>query len=485
MRSDEGARRAALRHLETSPITPALVCLVVAAVSLVLPGAPTYDPWSWLIWGREVTSFDLSTTGGPAWKPLPVIFTAAFSFAGGLAPALWLVIARGGAVLAVVMAYRLARRLAGRTAGLVASAALLSSAGFLGYLVPLGMSEPLLAGLVLWAVERHLDGCRRWAFALGLAAALLRPEVWPFLVLYGAFLWRTDRRDGWLVGVGLAALPLLWFLPDLWGSGDLLRSSHRAQIPNPGDPALAEFPGLEVLKLARHNLGPPVNAGALAGAVMAVILFATRRTEKTTVLIAAAAAAWVGIVVVMTQMGLAAGELRFLIVAAALACVLAGVACGRLVELGGILAARFTRRPELSVIGRVVATVLLLLIALPYAVPRIRELRSEAGEVRYQAALYDDLPAAIRQLGGRTRVVSCGPLYTNALQVPALAWHLRVHFPQVGFAPRPPGTVFSTRNGRWAPLDPPAGPEELPLPLVAKAGEWEVRSSCDSLRRAT
>ncbi len=462
---------------------PALICIVVASFTLLLPGAPTYDPWSWLIWGREVSSLDLSTTAGPAWKPLPVIFTTAFSFAGPAAPALWLVIARGGAALAVVMSYRLASRLAGPVAGVVAALALLSSAGFLGYLVPLGMSEPLLAGLVLWAVERHLEGYRRQAFLLGFAGALLRPEVWPFLMIYGIFVWWTERPARWLVASGLLALPLLWFLPDLWGSGDLLRSSNRAQIPNPGDPALAANPGLAVLKSFRHYLGAPVNVAA-AAAVVAAVVFAMRRSDRTPLVLAIAAAAWLGLVTVMTQLGMAAGELRFLIVAAALVCVLAGVASGWFVQLGGHLAVRITGRPRLTVVGQVVATLLLVIIALPYAFTRARQLRDEAGEVRYQAALYDDLPVAIREAGGPNRLLSCGPLYTNAMQVPALAWHLGVHSSRVGFDPHPPGTVFSTRNVRGAGMDPPPPPEGVPLPLIATAGEWEVRSSC-ALRRAT
>ena len=51
-----------------------------------------------------------------------------------------------------------------------------------------GNSEGLLVALCLWALERHLDGRRRDAFLLGFAAGLLRPEVWPFLALYGLWL---------------------------------------------------------------------------------------------------------------------------------------------------------------------------------------------------------------------------------------------------------------------------------------------------------
>ena len=36
-------------------------CLVVAAISLVTPSTPTYDPWAWIMWGREIAHLDLVT----------------------------------------------------------------------------------------------------------------------------------------------------------------------------------------------------------------------------------------------------------------------------------------------------------------------------------------------------------------------------------------------------------------------------------------
>src|SRR3954469_3429576 len=93
-------------------------CLTVAAASLVLPSAPTYDPYAWLIWGRELAHLQLDTTGaGTAWKPLPALVDALLAPFGSAAVDGWLLIARAGALFAVVMAYRLASRIAGRTAG--------------------------------------------------------------------------------------------------------------------------------------------------------------------------------------------------------------------------------------------------------------------------------------------------------------------------------------------------------------------------------
>ena len=50
----------------SSPVAPVLIaCLALAALSLIFPSTPTYDPWAWIMWGREIAHFDLVTTGGP------------------------------------------------------------------------------------------------------------------------------------------------------------------------------------------------------------------------------------------------------------------------------------------------------------------------------------------------------------------------------------------------------------------------------------
>jgi len=194
----------------------AAVALALGALSLLYPSTPTYDPWAWIIWGREVVHLDLQTTLGPSWKPLPVLCTAVFSLFGGIAPDLWLVAARAGAILAVLLAFRLAARLVGGrgvaaiTAGLVGAVALVISSQYVRTM-SLGNSEGLLVAFTLWGIERHLDGRYRQAFVLGFLAALLRPEIWPFLGVYGAWLWLIDRRALPLILGGFVLIPALWF----------------------------------------------------------------------------------------------------------------------------------------------------------------------------------------------------------------------------------------------------------------------------------
>ncbi len=85
----------------------AIVALAIGGLSLLIPSTPSYDPWAWIVWGREIVHLKLHTLGGPSWKPLPMIFTTLFAPFGQAEPNLWLVIARAGAFSAVVMVFRL------------------------------------------------------------------------------------------------------------------------------------------------------------------------------------------------------------------------------------------------------------------------------------------------------------------------------------------------------------------------------------------
>ena len=66
----------------------------------LLPAGPTYDPWAWITWGREITEWNLDTRTGPSWKPLPVLFTTPFALRRTLGSRAVLVIAQPGGLLA-------------------------------------------------------------------------------------------------------------------------------------------------------------------------------------------------------------------------------------------------------------------------------------------------------------------------------------------------------------------------------------------------
>src|ERR687895_1211823 len=95
-------------------LIPIAACIGLGALSLLLPSEPSYDPWAWFVWSREIAGLELDTDGGPSWKPLPVLLLAFAAPLGDDVPVtLWIVLARAGALLGLVLAYRLAARFAG------------------------------------------------------------------------------------------------------------------------------------------------------------------------------------------------------------------------------------------------------------------------------------------------------------------------------------------------------------------------------------
>ena len=61
----------ALERHGTQMVLIIVGCLAVSALTLLFPSTPTYDPWAWILWGREIAHLDLVTEGGPSWKPCP------------------------------------------------------------------------------------------------------------------------------------------------------------------------------------------------------------------------------------------------------------------------------------------------------------------------------------------------------------------------------------------------------------------------------
>lgn len=465
------------RQAVSRPFLLVIACFGLAVISLVVRGVPTYDPLAWLIWGREVLDLDLDTTGGPAWKPLPVMITTVFSLFGDVALDLWLVVSRAGALVALAMTYRLTARLAGRPAGVAAALSLLLSADFLNRFIPLGMSEPLLIGLALLAIERHLDGHPTHAYGLAVAAALLRPEVWPFLILYALWMWRTLPGERLVVAGGLVAIPVLWFGPDLWGSGDLFRSSRRIADPTNGGPLLTSRPALAVLDNAWSYLVPPFNLAVLIAVARAIVAFLRRREEIVTLVLTVFAGSWLALVAVMTQLRVAAGERRFLCVAGAIACVLAGKGIADLVEAAAALVRRVTGNHTVQTVQLGVA-LLAIAVSLPAAFPRVGRIATKLSKVRATTQVQRDLLIAVEKAGGRDAVLSCGQPSIGPFDVPHLAWLLDAHIRDVAFDRSNAGMVFHM------PAPPGRVPESSPrlredgYGLIARAGAWEVWASC-------
>jgi hypothetical protein len=423
-------------------------CLALAGLSLALPWALAFDPWAWVVWGREVTRLELDTAGGPAWKPLPVLAGTVLAPAGGAAPALWLVLARAGGLLAGLGAAVLAGRLAGAAAAVAAVLALELSSWWL-FNTALGNSEGLLVAAALWAVIAHLEGRTRVALALALAAALLRPEAWPFLGLYALWLWRTGRESPGMLALALVPVPLLWFGPDVVGAGGALGASDAARgTASPQSAVYADVPALEVLVDFAELVTPPVLVAAVAGAALG------GRTARG---LAAGALAWVALVAVMTQAGYA-GNPRYNVAPAAIACVLAG--------LGVVAVAR--RRAAGLVLAAALGAATLAFTA--------GDLSDQVDELGARADRREQLDVLVARAGGPADVRRCGPAYTNQPMKAMLAWRLDVALEHLADRPRPPGTVFRAPPGYDEGPALPAAPGFAPR---AREGAWELLVACE------
>ena len=454
--ADQTARRRPAHPTLERALVP--LALAVAAVSLLLPWALAFDPQAWVVWGRDASRLALDTSGGPSWKPLPVVVTTPLALTGDPAPALWLVVARAGGLLALAGAWVLAARLGGVVAGAAAAAVMALSPWWM-FNTALGNSEGLLAASALWAVVAHLDGRHRLALALGTAAALLRPEVWPFLGLYGLWLWRRDPSSRPAVAAAGVVVPLLWLGPDVLGIGGALSASRAARgEPSLGSAALEDVPGLAVLADAVALLTVPASlaaaAATIAGPRLAPSPGAVGHRHLARVL-AGAALAWIAIVAVMAQAGYA-GNPRYLVAAMAFGCVLAGP--------GVALLARSWR-----VVGAAVLVVAVAAITLD-------DLVDQAGDVGARADRREALPALVTAAGGRDAVVDCAPVRTAPDVRPLVAWELDISMRGIDRPPRPPVALIRWRPHGGGPVEPPLPPGDLQL--LGRAPYWEAWGAC-------
>lgn len=498
--------------------------VILAAASLHWPSTPSYDPWSWLIWGREIfnaitgsgaaVDSHLHIAGGSSWKPLPVIFTTVFALFGSAQPNLWLVIARAGAALTVLMSVKLTVRI---TAGLVAqsrSGARLAEQARLGRAVAitpavfagaaalicasftksypgnmlLGYSEGVMTAAFLIAIERAWDGHHRQAFALGIVPCLDRPEVWPIWALYGLWLLWKDRGS-WPLVIGLGLLMLcLWGVPQKLGGGSLTglvthpqhNRSHKSAA-NASFPFWAELSKtLWPLVIARLEIA---SLALIAGT--GYVLTRTRRrlgswaaaVQRYPAATAAALAGlfgflwWLG-VSAETQAGFA-GNPRYAVIGAMLICVSGCAAYGwaciglaALVDRG----LRWMRRRsnigyssdgQLVWVAAAATLIVLVVFALvpdrfTTTMPTVNSIRYQ---MRYQAELRERYAYLIRDAGGAQRIMRCGSVSTNNYEVTMLAWYLKVPInyvqsQKVATVEPGPNVLFQARASGGAPIYP-------------------------------
>ena len=425
------------------------ILLLALSLGLVLWAGtrPSFDSYGWLVWGHQTIAGTLNTNAAPSWKPLPYLFTVPYALFGHYQLWLWMItclaVTLGGSASAGRIAYRLTLaaprgedperrrsdprvRYAGVAAGLFAAVALVGIQGWWHYVLS-SQSDTMIAALCLGAIDCHLSGRPRWAFALGVLAALGRPEVWPFLGLYCIWAWRAVPSMRWLIAAGLVVLLVLWFgIPALssrspfvsasnaYGSGRRLRSNR-------------------VFGTIDRFLD--LYATPLEIAAVISLAWAALRRDLTLLVLAAGAAAWVVIEIAFSLHGWP-GLGRYMFGAAAVGVVIAAVLVGRLLADLAPLLSLGLRRPALASASALVGAILVLALIgslVPAAVSTARGERRDIHAQRLRTKEINRLSGVVARLGGSHRLDACGEPLTRLEYQTILAWTLHLNVAAIGF----------------------------------------------------
>jgi hypothetical protein len=401
--------------------------LVVFSAALVVWARtrPGFDPYGWLVWGRQTLTASLDTNAAPSWKPLPYLFTVPYAVVGHYQMWLWMItsvaVSLSGVVFAGRIAYRLTaappdRRWAGIVAAVFAGLALLGITDYSHYVLS-AQSDPMIVSLCLGAIDCHLSKRPRWAFVLGALAALGRPEVWPFLGLYSIWAWRAIPSMRWLIGSGSVLIVLLWFgIPALTSRTPFVAASNALDSGR----ALS---GDKVTGTIHRFLG--LYAFPLELAALLSVLLAFLRRDRITLVLAGGVVAWVVIEIAFALHGWP-GLPRYMFEAGAVMIVIAAVAVGRLLAdpppLDGL--------PQWA--GAAVVAVLVVSLV-PAAISGARTEHKDLHAQRARTAELDRLAGVVRGLGGAARLRGCGEPLTRLEYQTLLAWTLHVNVATVGY----------------------------------------------------
>jgi hypothetical protein len=461
----------------------AVGALLLAAASLALPYLPVYDPWAWLVWGRQLVEGGLETAAGPSWKPLPVLTCAPLALLGDAAPKAWLMVTRTGWFAAPLLAGLLAMRFSGEGVGRwrwVAAAVAAGSVALTGDAItpPVrqftgGLSEPLLVALVLGAIWAALDERPGVALALGIGAALLRPETWPFLALWAYFAVRDLPRLRLAAIAAAFLVPLAWFVPDLVGAGNPFEGGETAR-----GGTLELVDALEVLG---RTLAAPLAAAWIG---IALLLWREWRVldrgesrvsvrDRQLAILLAGAGGYVLLVAVMAVGGFA-GLPRFLAPATAVIAIAGAVGIARTAAAAGCGRALFRYPSQSSTTPSNWALQSLVVASLVLAVAgfgwRAAQVPGDLRTVERLSTSLEDL-FDLAEETGTGPLLACGGKVkvTQLLSQTALAWKIDQPIAAVSMRRRPLyGIALSTR----------------PLPrgaVIARAKRWRAtRLPCPS-----
>jgi hypothetical protein len=441
------------RRIASSPLVVALataagLLIVSTLILLWAKTRPGFDPYGWLVWGRQTVAGNLDTNAAPSWKPLPYLFTVPYGLFGHYQLWLWMItalaVSLSGSVFAGRIAYRLTgagteRRYAAWAAAVFAGLALLGISDYWHYMLS-AQSDPMIVALCLAAIDCHLSGRPRWAFVLGALAGLGRPEVWLFLGLYSIWAWVRIPAMRWLIVAGIVAMVVLWFgIPALTSRSAFVSASNalgsgRRLKSNQVIGTIGRF----------RDLNPVV----LELTALLSVAIAVARRDRVTLALAAGVCAWVVVEIAFALHGWP-GLGRYMFAPAGVLAAIAGVGVGR------VLAEPPQISHGLAWAGAAIAAVIVVALV----PPAINRARSEHHDIRVQrlrTAEIGKLTTAIARLGGPPRFTGCGEPLTRLEYQTILAWNLHVNVSAVGYkygpaiASRRPIVLFTPLpQGGW------------------------------------
>ncbi|MCX6388432.1 MAG: hypothetical protein NTX07_06845 [Solirubrobacterales bacterium] len=453
------------------------LCAIAAAVSLIPLGQETgNDANSWLVWaGQLAQGHSINFSVGPSWKPLPVLLSLPFEFLSGqLAAHLWLWFVRFCLLATSLLLFKLTRREWGLLGGAVAALLPFAIGPWLTAGIA-GMSEPVLIAASLAAITAGTSGRPRLALGFAIAAGLVRPEVWIFVLFW--LTWRM-LKDGepfrTVAREGLGALSIwfvLWFVLPVSAGAKALQASDRAsEFMDLGANGSAIF-GVW-LRVVPQKAWILIPVGLLAGAVLR-----HQRRGRFALLAAAAAAVWLVETLALNLVGVEPGISRYAIPAGIALCALAGAGAGWLLELTEASATR-------ELVLRTSVTFAVGLLAGWALIGSAKSTRTSwDNAIAFQASSDSEL-AALNKAGGLKALNGCLPFATAGYPSHARILARRVNRPLQTFSAIPEdahrGIVLTSNNPGVRAI--PQMPSGTGVPL-STSGPWTVtyfgpRSGC-------
>jgi hypothetical protein len=410
--------------------TIAVVILVISAALVAWARTrPSYDAYGWLVWGYQTLHLSLDLGGAPSWKPLPYLFTLPYAVFGHYALWLWMItavaVSLAGSVFAGRIAFRLAggereeRRRAALVGAILAGAMVIGLEDYMHYILS-GQSDPMIVTFCLAAVDSHLSGRHRWAYAFGVLAALGRPEAWPFLAGYAIWAWLRVPSMRWMIYAGWGVIAMMWFgIPTITNhrpfvAGQLALKSPRELHQNKVTGTIDRFTELQYL---------PVWTAALFTLGVAFV-----RRNRLVLALAGGSIVWVIVEIAFALHGWPALP-RYMFEPAAIAAVFAGVAAAWVIVDAPRLARGVPRWSGVPLVAVLVGTLV------PGAIARIRTERTDLRHERDRTHEIALLQRTITVLGGFRHIRNCGEPVSNVEFVSALAWLVHLDVGLVGHRP--------------------------------------------------